>query len=357
MKTTSTIQTASLVARFSKRSMLLGLALVSLIVGTGATSIDNSTKDPRDIGWDLNIDAHSVVGAEACQKCHAAEVSTWKQTPHFETFLTLHRKKEAQAIASKLGLASFKSDSNCIQCHYTMQAKPSGLEAVAGISCESCHGAAKDWVNVHQDYGPGVNRLTESPEHRRERLTKSIAAGMRNPINVYLVAQSCYRCHTVPDEKLVNVGGHSAGSLDFELVSWSQGMIRHNFVRTDGKENLASPPERLRSMFVAGMIADLEFSLRATAEATEKATFGITSAKRTARAVDRLKSAQAKLNLPILDEVLDVYAGIKLRLGNHDQLVEAADVVNRLGLRFAATVTGEQLVAIDPFVPPQNKWK
>ena len=60
---------------------------------------------------------------------------------------------------------------------------------------------------------------------------------MRNPVNVYLLAQSCYRCHTVPDERLVNVGGHHAGSLDFELVSWSQGTVRHNFVRTDGKVN------------------------------------------------------------------------------------------------------------------------
>ncbi len=340
-----------------KHLSLIALIVFSVAVGTGATSIDNTSNDPRNVGWDIHVDENKVLGTEACQKCHAAEINTWKQTPHYETFLTLHRKKEAQEIAGRLGIASFKNDSNCIQCHYTMQNKSNGLEAIAGVSCESCHGASKDWVNIHQDYGPGVTRLTESPEHRRQRLTTSIAAGMRNPINVYLVAQSCYRCHTVPDEKLVNVGGHSAGSLDFELVSWSQGMVRHNFVRTDGRENQAGSPDRLRLMFIAGMIADLEFSLRATAEATEKAAFGITSAKRTARAADRLKSAQSKLQLPILDEVLQVYAGVTLRLGNREPLVAAADQVHSLGLKFAATINGAQLTAIEAFIPPQNKWK
>jgi hypothetical protein len=339
-----------------KQYLAVGLIALSVIVGSGASSIDPPGQDPRNVGWDLAVDESKVLGTEACQKCHASEIMTWKKTPHFETFLTLHRKKEAQAIAGRLGISNFKSDSNCIQCHYTMQNHGGQVEAIAGISCESCHGAARDWVNIHQDYGPGATRLTEAPDHRRQRLKTSIAAGMRNPINVYLVAQSCYRCHTVPDEKLVNVG-HSPGSLDFELVSWSQGMIRHNFVRTDGKENVASPPERLRQMFVAGMIADLEFSLRATAEATEKATFGISSAKRTARAADRLKSAQAKLQLPILDDVLAVYASVALKLGNRDPLVEAADRVHRLGLSFAATVRPEQLQAIEAFIPPANKWK
>jgi Cytochrome c554 and c-prime len=341
----------------TRKLLIPGLIVLSLAIGTGANSIDQLTKDPRNVSWDLNVDEHKVVGAEACQKCHVSEMNAWKQTPHFETFLTLHRKKEAQAIAGKLGITNFKNDSNCIQCHFTMQQKPSGMEAIAGVSCESCHGAAKDWVNVHQDYGPGASRLTESPEHRFKRLGDSINAGMRNPINVYLVAQSCYRCHTVPDEKLVNVGGHSAGSLDFELVSWSQGLVRHNFIRTDGKENLPSSPERLRLMFVAGMIADLEFSLRSTAVATEKADFGITSAKRAARAADRLKSAQSKLQLPILDEILSVYSGVTLRLKNHDPLVQAADQINQLGIKFAATVSGEPLLAIDAFIPPSNKWK
>jgi hypothetical protein len=352
MKTTSNFR------RYSARFGLVALAITSVVIGSGANSLDKVTEDPRDLTWKLHIDEQQVVGVDACQKCHASEINRWKQTPHFETFHTLHRKKEAQEIAQRLGIASFKNDSNCIQCHYTMQAQHGHTEAIAGISCESCHGPAKGWVNTHQDYGgSGVTRHTETAEHRMQRLTESIRAGMRNPVNVYLVAQSCYRCHTVPDEKLVNVGGHNAGSLDFELVSWSQGTIRHNFVRTDGKENASSPPERLRLMFVAGMIADLEFSLRATAEATEKATFGITSAQRAARAAERLKSVQAKVSLPVLEEILQAFAGVQLQLKNRQPLLEAAERIHQLGLKFAATVPGEQLAAIEAYIPPATKWK
>ncbi len=343
---------------FKNRIALIGCVVAIVTLTGGANSIDSTATDPRNVAWNLNVEADKVVGVESCEKCHAGEIQTWKQTPHFETFLTLHRKKEALEIASKLGIASFKNDSNCIQCHYTMQQQGPTLEAVAGVSCESCHGPAKNWIDVHNNYGgSGIARTSESADHRRQRLSESIAAGMRNPVNVYLVAQSCYRCHTVPDERLVNVGGHSAGSLDFELVSWSQGMIRHNFVRTDGKQNIESSPERLRLMFVAGMIADLEFSLRATAAATENSTFGLTSAKRASRAAERLKSAQSKLQQPLIDEVLLSYASISLKLNNRDPINEVADQVHRLGLKFAATVRGEELAAIEAFIPPKNKWK
>jgi hypothetical protein len=332
--------------------------LIGASVAIGMAPNPSSKSDPRDQQWKVAIDPHKVIGYQACEKCHAAEIQTWKRTPHSETFLTLHRKPEAQQIANKLGIQNFKSDSNCIQCHYTMDHVDNRLEAIAGVSCESCHGAAQDWVSVHNDYGgPNVTRAQESAEHRSQRFLSSIQLGMRNPVNVYLIAQSCYRCHTVPDETLVNVGGHNAGSLDFEFVSWSQGTVRHNFVRTEGKSNAEESPSRLRIMFLSGMIADLEFSMRATAKATQKSTFGITSAQRTARAIERLKSAQEKVNQPILAEVLSIAQSVQLKLNNQSQLEDAASKINELGVRFGATVRGDELAAIDAFVPPKNKWK
>jgi len=347
-----------------RRSLVRGgslvVALVGVSVGTGMIWLPEESRDVRDQHWEVAVDPHKVLGAQSCEKCHAMEIQAWKRTPHHETFVTLHRKPEAQKIATKLGIENFKSDSNCIQCHYTMDHvdAENRLEAIAGVSCESCHGAAQDWVAVHNDYGgPSVTKWQETGEHRGERFRKSIDLGMRNPVNVYLVAQSCYRCHTVPDEKLVNVGGHNAGSLDFELVSWSQGTVRHNFVRTEGKSNAEEVPERIRAMFLAGMIADLEFSMRATAKATEKATFGITSAQRTSRAIERIKSAQSKVNHPVLTSILEVAAGVALKLNNQTQLEEAANKIHDLGVRFGATVQGNELTAIDPFIPAKDKWK
>ena len=301
-----------------------------------------------------------VVGNQACVKCHASEMKVWQTTPHAKTFDELHRRPEAKKIASKLGLTSIKHSDRCVGCHYTPQvdATSGNVHAIAGVSCESCHGAANDWLELHHDYGgEGITRLTESPDHRTSRINKSVSAGMRNPANVYLVAQSCLRCHTTADEQLVNVGGHSPGSLDFEFVSWSQGTIRHNFVRTDGKQNEVSTPQRLRVMFVAGMIAELEASMRATAVATEKATFGITAAKRTARAAARLKSVAAKVDVPMLREILDAYGSVKLKLNNSDELTDAADKIARYGYLFAEQSDGKELAVLDTFVPESARWK
>ncbi|MFO1064245.1 MAG: cytochrome c family protein [Pirellulales bacterium] len=343
-----------------KRPILLlpvGMIVLGIATGFGMTT-NGKSNDPRDASTEIPITPKLVVGVDACAKCHAAEIGVWKMTPHHETFQTLHRKPAAQEIAKKLGISSFKHDSACIKCHYTLQDTPSGLDPIAGVSCESCHGPAKNWVDIHHNYGgPGVKRDQETDAHRQERLNSAIAGGMRNPVNVYLVAQSCYRCHTVPDENLVNVGGHVAGSMNFELVAWSQGKIRHNFVRSDGKVNEPSSPERLRLMFLSGMIADLEFSLRATAAATVKADFGKTSAQRAQRATKRLTAAQIKVNLPILDEILSIANGVKLKLNNKEELLGAADKINELGIRFAATTDGAKLDGIDKFLPPLDQWK
>ncbi len=355
---TTTVKIVS--SLFNRPTKFVAVALtymVTVCLCSGASKVDPADVDPRDSQWDLAIDPHQVLGAVSCEKCHANEVNIWKQTPHNTTYLTLHRKPEAQQIAKRLGIASFKTDANCIQCHYTMQQQNENLVAISGVSCESCHGAAQNWIAIHNDYGDSVTRESETKAHRRQRLAASIDAGMRNPVNVYLVAQSCYRCHTVPDERLVNVGGHSAGSLDFELVSWSQGTVRHRFLDSAGQTNGDASPERVRLLFVAGMIADLEHSLRATARATEKATFGVTSAQRASRAAKRLKAAQEKIANSTVEQILEVYANIKLRLNNEAELTAAADEIQKLGLRFAALTHGRDLAAIDEYVPAKSTWK
>lgn len=307
------------------------------------------------------VNPHLVMGVETCVKCHPSEVAVWKKTPHSKTFDELHRRPEARQIAARLGVQSIKYGGRCVNCHYTQQADAQAggdIHAIAGVSCESCHGPARHWLDVHHDYGgEHVTRQTETARHRELRIKSSVARGMRNPENVYLLAQSCYRCHTVGDEELVNVGGHNAGSLDFELVSWSQGLVRHNFVRSDGKSNDISPPARLRVMFLAGMIADLESSLRAVAVATEKKTFGLTAAKRADRAAKRLASAQAKVENPRLEQVLETYKVIQLRLNNRAQLTAAADRIAKIGYLFAKEADGDELTAIDRYIPSTQKWK
>lgn len=320
--------------------------------------VSAGTSRGHSLGQATPASPHLVLGNDACIKCHANEIKVWKATPHAATFDLLHRKPEAKQIAGKLGIRSIKHEGRCVACHYTQQSNGPGADAhaISGVSCESCHGAAKNWVDIHHDYGgESITRLTESPQHRVARLQQSIAAGMRNPTNAFLVAQSCLRCHTTNDEQLVNVGGHTAGSLDFEFVSWSQGIVRHNFIQTDGQVNSVSSPDRLRVMFVAGMIAELEASLRATASATQKATFGVTSAKRASRANKRLKSVASKVQEPLLNQIVQVMGTVKLKLNNAAELNAAADEIAKIGYQFASANDGRNLGALDAFIPKGRK--
>jgi len=54
---------------------------------------------------------------------------------------------------------------------------------------------------------------------------------------------------------------------------------------------------------------------------------------------------------------LAVYKSVTLKLNNQQELLEAAEKVSQLGIRFAATVPGSELGAIDSFVPAESRWK
>jgi hypothetical protein len=280
------------------------------------------------------------------------------KTPHFATFDTLHRLPRAKEIADKLGERSIKRSAVCTQCHYTMQGQGDRQRVVAGVSCESCHGGAADWIAIHNDYGgANVTKQQEPAEHREKRTADSIARGMNNPHNIYLIARQCYDCHTAPNERLVNVGGHHAGSQDFELVAWSQGMVRHNFLRTGGTTNGAPTAAELRVMYVVGVMTDLEYSLRATATATQRAAFGIASAERAARMKQRLHEIQAKINDPLAQAALDAVSTVELRLGNSAAIVAAADEISKAAREFAEKADGNKLAAIDGMLPAPNEYK
>jgi Cytochrome c554 and c-prime len=332
---------------YRRSTCLAGLAWLSFVFRSFALLADHPDA----------CDPAKVVTSGTCAKCHAAEVEVWKNTPHFRTFDTLHRSPKAKEIAQKMGISSIKRSAVCTQCHYTQQTLDGNAKIVSGISCESCHGAAKDWLAMHNDYGgPHVTKLQESLAHREERMRNSIANGMRNPHNLYLIARSCLACHTVPHEQLVNVGGHAPGSLDFDLVAWSQGKLKHNFLSHNGV-NQASSAERLRVMYLVGLVAELEFSTRATAQATEKGKFGLTVASRAAETAQQIYAIQQQLNHTTLGEIVAAFAEADLRTHNGDSLNAIADRIQRAGVSLADQLDGKQLGFIDSLLPPPTKYK
>jgi hypothetical protein len=306
----------------------------------------------------LVCDPTKVLTADACAKCHASEVGVWKTTPHFQTFQELSRRPEAKIICEKMGIRSPKRSNICIDCHFTLKEIDGKTKPVSGISCESCHGASRDWLELHNDYGgPTATRESETEAHRKKRLKLSAKYGMNNTRDLYSIAMNCYSCHMVPNEELVNRGGHVAGTADFELVRYSQGKVRHNFLRSDGAVNAKADQNRLRVMHVVGLIADLEFSTRATAVATEKSRYGVNVAQRAAASAIKLNDLQKKLNNEQVQRVLDAFATAKLETNNYESLNSIADTIQSSGREFARIQDGSTMSVVDDLLPTPDQYK
>lgn len=297
-----------------------------------------------------------IVGANECAECHKKETAAWQNTHHFRTFKELPKSKDAKEIASKMGVKRLKAESLCTGCHFTVQEVKGKPKSIAGISCESCHAPGKDYFKVHSKFS-GKKEGQETKAEIAARWKKAEAGGMIRPQAIYTLAKNCFSCHVVPEEKLVNVGGHAAGSK-FELVAWSQGEVRHNSWYNKGKSNPAASKERQRLMFVVGRIVELETALIGVSKATVKKDYALKMAKRASNAKKVIKALAGKLpEAPELVEILAAANTAKLKLNNEAQLVEAAGKVSVLGLKFASTYDGSTFGAIDKFIPGADKYK
>lgn len=297
-----------------------------------------------------------TVGPNACAECHKEETEAWKLTHHFKTFQDMPRKKEANEIAQKMKVRRIKSESLCLNCHFTVQSKDDKIEPIAGISCESCHGSGADFIKIHSGFS-GKTEKTESQAEAAERWKKAEAAGMIRPRALYRLAKNCYGCHVVPQEELVNVGGHPAGS-PFEMVSWSQGEIRHNTWYNKGKENHAASPERKRMLYLVGLAVELETAMRAIGKATARKLYAFEMAQRADRVREKLAAAaQAAPGVPELASIVKLSHSAGLKLNNDRALSSAADGIAKQILSLTENHDGSKLAAIDSLIPGPDKFK
>ena len=300
-------------------------------------------------------DREKVQGPLACGECHKSEIEAWKTTKHFETLNKMHREPRAKEIADKLGIRRIKSEAICLDCHYTTKMTEGKPEVIAGISCESCHGAAQGWIKIHSDFGgSGAKKENETPEHRKERMAKSIAGGQIRPSDTYSVAANCFSCHTVPQENIVNAG-HPAGS-DFDLIAWSQGEVRHNFT-ADLKKNAEPKPEHKRMLFILGRVLDADYSLRAAAKATKEGLFVTAMAQRVKTAIANLQQVQQATGSPELQEIIAAASSAEPKLNNGAALTAAADKISSVARSFAAANDGSKFAAVDALLPAPDKYK
>ncbi len=352
------------------------VGLVGVLVGVGGAQPSDSSEcrqEPQDFRAVAAMIVGPDTGTDNCANCHTQETAVWKETHHYSTFGIRHTDQRAKDILARLKEAGVKQnrrmkaakpDNMCLQCHYTTAMEGTRPKVKWGVTCESCHGPGKDWLTNHQPterkpdggvIGMNESRTFESPEGRKARLDGAAAKGMIHSQMIYRIAKNCYSCHTVPNEQLVNAGTHRAGS-DFDLVAWSQGEIRHNFVSSPGApKNPTNAPvtkERLRQLYLVGALVDLEVSLCNLMGVKEKGdTFHRAMIGRVNRARAKVDAIVEKVGMPQLAAIL---ASLPDPV-TEDTMIQA--VPSELGA-FARNVSEDTgLAAIDDLIPKSSEYR
>ena len=298
------------------------------------------------------IDPTLTVGGDECIDCHTPEHDIWGETTHYKTYDELSASDAATEIADALGIDDIEApDGLCVDCHFTLVGETlEDAEPIAGISCESCHGAAAEWIDVHGEYVSG-DAESESAAEKATRKKAAKDAGQIRPDQINLIAQNCLDCHTVPNEELVNLGGHLAGS-EFELVSWSQGEVRHNLFWNDGEENQEASPARKRVLYVVGYATDLEFSLRALGKSSEAGKYREAMATRIQQTTAKLTAINQKINSAEISTALAAASSIDVSAApDPSKLNSAADKIQTAIAAFTIANDGEALAALDDMLP------
>jgi hypothetical protein len=121
----------------------------------------------------------------------------------------------AKQIADALDIKDATADARCASCHAPLHEVPENLrgenfKVSEGVSCESCHGPAENWLRAH----------TRHDYTRTDRT----AAGMRDLQNLYVRANTCVACHQNVDADILKAGHPE---LIFELDGQSVAEPKH----------------------------------------------------------------------------------------------------------------------------------
>jgi hypothetical protein len=164
------------------------------------------------------------LGAASCanSSCHGGggqnqnQFLTWslKDFHSQRPFATLTTAR-AKQIADALQIQDATADARCTVCHAPLHEVPENLRGddfkiSEGVSCESCHGSAENWLRSH----------TRHDYTRADRT----AAGMRELENLYVRANTCVACHQNVDADILNA---RHPELIFELDGQSVAEPKH----------------------------------------------------------------------------------------------------------------------------------
>jgi hypothetical protein len=164
------------------------------------------------------------LGSQSCSasSCHGGAGEKSKQYTiwfthdfhHARPFATLETAR-SERLAEVLKIGNPAQSARCTVCHAPFVTVPSerlGHDAAVaeGVSCESCHGPAENWIRSHT-----------RPDYTH---VDRVAAGMRDLSNLYVRANTCVACHQNIDPE-IRAAGHP--ELIFEMDGQSVTMPRH----------------------------------------------------------------------------------------------------------------------------------
>ena len=173
---------------------------------------------------DLVTDAISkYLGAPACgsTSCHGGadekknQNLIWSKLDyHSRSYATLTSAR-SERFADVLKLGDATRNPRCTVCHAPLEMleakdRLTAAKPVHGVSCESCHAPAENWIRSHTrpDFSHGDR----------------VAAGMRDLKSLYVRANTCVACHQTLDPELA-AAGHP--ELIFELDGQSVTEPKH----------------------------------------------------------------------------------------------------------------------------------
>ena len=120
-------------------------------------------------------------GTKRCASCHFDQFMRWKKTPHSKAFDDL--------------TAKYQADAKCLKCHTTGYGEATGFKdaasgaALAGVTCEVCHGPGSKHEEVSKPFAQVKNLTPEQEKAVRDSIWKV------KPQNV------CIECHKVQGHK------------------------------------------------------------------------------------------------------------------------------------------------------------
>jgi hypothetical protein len=196
----------------ARKSLSLLILCVCAHGGLRAAETNKVERAPKFLG----ADSCASSGCHGGGGSHQNQFLVWslRDVHHERPVATLTTARSRQ-IAAALKIKDATSASECVSCHAPLREVPQDLRGPLfrvgeGVSCESCHGPAENWLLSH----------TRTDYTHADRVN----AGMRDLKDLYVRANGCVSCHQTVALPLLGAGHPE---LIFELDGQSVAQPKH----------------------------------------------------------------------------------------------------------------------------------